>query len=262
MKSRLMPLSALFLSLLLGLPGQLSAEETKKTLVLAAATWPPYVDPEAPNDGAGMDLVDHIFQRAGYKTTHKIQSWSRTLEGTNIGIYDVIATVWYTEERNKSLHFSEPYYTNVIRFVKRIDSPITLKYPEEFNGLMVGIVSSFAYGKNFDAMKSIIRITNNHVIQNLLLLERGRIDLTLGDQWVIRNELTQYFPNAIKQFAFVGKPVDKRGLRIGVTRSRPDHDKIVSDFNKALASMKKDGSYEKLLEGYRKELIKLRETPL
>ena len=39
-------------------------------------------------------------------------------------------------------------------------------------------------------------------------------------------------------------------------------DRFVKDFNKALKTMKADGSYEKILDVYRKRLVKLTETPL
>ncbi len=35
-----------------------------------------------------------------------------------------------------------------------------------------------------------------------------------------------------------------RGIHIGVSRENPDHEKIAADFNKAIADMKKDGSYD------------------
>jgi polar amino acid transport system substrate-binding protein len=107
-----------------------------------------------------------------------------------------------------------------------------------------------------------LKLPSNHLIQNLLKLQQGRIDLTLGDKWSVRHELTEYFPTAIKDFEFLGKPVAARTLHAVVSRAHPEHDKIVKAFNKALKSMKADGSYEKILDVYRNRLVKLTETPL
>ena len=233
-----------------------------KTLVITSSQWPPFVDKTAPGNGAAMDLVSKIFTRAGYKTTVKIQSWNRALEGTSIGITDIIATAWYTPERNKTLHFSKPYFENTIRFVKRKGVNIPFHSFNDLQGLAVGVVSGYAYGEKFNSAPGLIRIPKNNLIQNILLLQRGHLDLVIGDEWVIRSELTEYFPSAIKDYEFLGKPVDKRGVHVAVSRKLENHKKIVADFNKALDSMVKDGTYKDLIEGYRSKLIELQHTPL
>lgn len=240
----------------------LHAANADKHLKIASSAWPPYADKTMAEKGAGVDLVRQILKRAGYTTEVTIDNWPRVLQGASIGIYDAISTAWHTDERNKSLHFSEPYFENVIRFVKRKDRPIKFRSYADLNGLLVGYVTDYAYGDEFLNAQGFIKIPSNHVIQNLMLLQRGRIDLTLGDRWVIRNELTNYFPNAINEFEFVGKPVSRQHMHLAVSRKRADHKQIVDAFNKALKKMKADGSYEKILDKYRKKLVKLTEGPL
>lgn len=252
-------LSILVLSLLI-FPVYGATKEN--TLSITSSQWPPFVDKSAPGQGAAMDLVSKIFARAGYKTSAKVQNWNRALEGTSIGITDIIATAWYTPERNKTLHFSKAYFENTIRFVKRKGVNIPFNSFKDLQGLTVGIVNGYAYGDTFNSAPGLIRIPKNNLIQNILLLQRGQLDLVIGDEWVIRSELTEYFPNAIKDYEFLGKPVDTRGVHVAVSRKLKNHKKIVADFNKALDSMVKDGTYKKLIETYRSKLIKLQQTPL
>ncbi len=252
--------SIVFLLLLLAV--QFVQAASDKPLKIVSSAWPPYVDKDAPGKGAAMDLVTRVLKKAGYEVEISIESWPRSLQGAKIGIYDVVTTAWYTEERNKELHFSDSYYENVIRFVMRKNDPIRFRTYADLQNLIVGVATGYAYGDEFDRAHGFLKIAKNHVIQNLLLLQQGRIDLTLGDEWVIRNELTQYFPNAIKEYEFLGQPVSRRGLHIAVSRTRPDHDEIIAAFNKALAAMKADGSMEKLLEKYRGQLVHLSSTPL
>ncbi len=246
-----------FLLLILLTNLSVQAAETNKTLKLVSSSWPPYVEKETHGKGAAMDLVSHILQRAGYKTEISIESWPRSLRGSEIGIYDVVATAWFTEERNKELQFSDPYYENVVRFIKRKESPIRFRSYDDLNNLIVGVVTGYAYGDEFERARGFLKIAKNHVIQNLLLLQQGRIDLTLGDEWVLRHQLTQYFPNAVNEFEFLERPVSRRGLHIAVSRTRPDHKEIIAAFNKSLAEMKADGSMEKLLNKYRTRLVHL-----
>lgn len=247
-----------FLLLLTALSVQ--AAEADKTLKLVSGHWPPYVEKDAPGGGAAIDLVSQILKRAGYDTVASIDSWPRSLQGSEIGIYDVLATAWVTKDRKRELQFSDPYYENVTRFIKRKDSPVRFRSYADLKNLIVGVIAGRDYGEKFDRAKGFLRIAKSHVIQNLLLMQQGRIDLTLGDEWVIRHELTQYFPNAINEFEFLPQPVSQRGLHIAVSRTRPDHKEIIRAFNKALAAMKADGSMKKLLDNYRAELVHLGST--
>lgn len=239
-----------------------TANAESKPLKIAGSVWPPYIVDKGTEKGAATALVTEILKRAGYKTEVSIQTWPRTLEGTSAGIYDVIISSWKTKEREAHFQYTDPYFVNTIQFVKRKGNPINFRGYQDLRGLVIGVVNGYAYGDEFDKAQGILKVPANHLIQNLLLLQRGRIDLTLGDKWVVRHELTDYFPTAIKEFEFLGKPVATRPLHAAVSLAHPQHDKIVKDFNKALKTMKADGSYEKILDVYRKRLVKLTETPL
>jgi len=248
--------------MLLALCVNLHAYAETKPLKIAGSVWPPYIVDQGAEKGAATALVSEIFKRAGYQTEITIETWPRTLEGTSAGIYDVIISAWYTKERETKFQYTDPYFVNTIQFVKRKDAPINFKTYQDLKGLVIGVVNGYAYGDEFDNAQGLLKLPSNHLIQNLLKLQQGRIDLTLGDKWVVRHELTEYFPTAIKDFAFLGKPVATRTLHSAVSRTNPNHDKIVKDFNKALKAMKADGTYEKILDRYRKRLVNLTETPL
>lgn len=233
-----------------------------KPLKVAGSVWPPFIVDKGAEKGAATALVAEILKRAGYETNISIETWPRTLEGTSAGIYDVIISAWYTKEREKHFQYTDPYFVNTIQFVKRKSIPIEFRNYQDLKGLVIGVVNGYAYGDEFDQAQGILKLPSNHLIQNLLKLQQGRIDLTLGDKWVVRHELTEYFPTAIKDFEFLGKPVATRPLHAAVSRNHPEHEKIVKAFNKALKSMKEDGTYEKILDVYRKRLVKLTETPL
>lgn len=238
------------------------ANAESKPLKVAGSVWPPFIVDKGAEKGAATALVTEILKRAGYKTEVSIETWPRTLEGTSAGIYDVIIAAWKTKEREAHFQYTDPYFVNTIQFVKRKGTPINFRGYPDLKGLVIGVVNGYAYGDEFDKAQGILKLPANHLIQNLLMLQRGRVDLTLGDKWVVRHELTEYFPTAIKDYEFLGKPVATRTLHAAVSRAHPEHDKIVKAFNKALKSMKADGSYEKILDVYRKRLVKLAETPL
>ncbi len=238
------------------------AQAESEPLRVALDPWPPYVDKSRPSLGVATDLVITALDRAGYATNVSFDKWARILEGTEIGVYDVIVAAWRTEEREKLFEFSEPYLFNEIKFIKRKGKPYTYEKLSDFKGLLIGTVDSYAYSPEFDETKLLIKVPSNHVIQNLLLLRQGRIDLTLDDQWAIRHEIAAYMPSAASEFEFLPQPLARRGLHLLVSRAHPKHKEIVAAFNKAVKEMKADGSFDKIVQKHVKDLAHLQDSPL
>lgn len=220
----------------------------KDLFVVHSGNWPPYASADLPQQGLAVDLVTTALKRAGYTPHLRIDSLNRILEGGKLGVYDVFATPWYSDERNEYLDFSEPYLETYIRFIKRKDKNIEYNKFEDLKGMMIGVVVDYAYDDAFNQSRDLIKISERNLIQNLLKLTQNRIDLTLDDELVLRYEINRYMPNSMAHLELLPKPLAVRGVHIGVSRENPDHAKIVADFDKAIAEMKKDGSYDKIVK--------------
>jgi len=216
-------------------------------LRLVTSVWPPYVAEDEPNGGLAMDIVQSAFERAGYTTDLKIQNWTRNLQGVEIGVYDVVCTIWYTDERARKLAYSEPYLPTEIVFIKRRGGNWAFRSMASLDGLTIGTVYDYAYGQAFDKATNFRKIPQKHLLQNLLKLINGQIDMTLDDRRVLEHDVGEYLSKSADKLEFVSPPLEKRELHIAVSRQTPDHEKIVSDFNSALASMRRDGTYKAIL---------------
>lgn len=219
-------------------------------LVVVSDTWPPYTDSDLPGNGLAINLVTTALKRAGYPVSVKFESWSRTMEGVNIGVYDVVGAMWYTDERAKAFVFSEPYLTNVVKVVRRRDRDFPFNSIADLGGKRIGVVKAYAYGKNFDDVDFLTKIPANHVINNLLDVSQGKLDATLDDELVLRFGIKRYLGSLGKDLVILPKPVSSRGLRIAVSKENPDHQKIVADFNRAMAQMRNDGTYKQIVQQY------------
>ncbi len=215
--------------------------------VVHSGNWPPYSDEGLPQQGLAIDLVTTALQRAGHRPVIRVDSLDRILEGGKIGVYDVFATPWYSEERNQYLAFSEPYLESHIHFIKRKNKNIEFNALSDLKGMMIGVVKDYAYDEAFNESRDLIRISERNLIQNLLKLSQNRLDLTLDDELVLKYEINRYMPNGMQELELLPKPLAVRGVHIGVSRENPEHAQIVADFDKAIAAMKKDGSYDKIV---------------
>ncbi|MFQ5642692.1 MAG: substrate-binding periplasmic protein [Thiogranum sp.] len=239
---------SLFTTLLL-LLGIISTPLSAQGLnVVYSGKWPPYADAGLPQQGLGIDLVTTALRRAGYETFLHIDSLDRILEGGKLGVYDVFATPWYSDERNEYLDYSKPYLQSYIRFIKKKGSDFEFNDFNDLTGMMIGIVQDYAYDEEFNHSRKLIKIGERNLIQNLLKLKQGRLDLAVDDELVLLYEINQYMPNSMDDFEILPRPLAVRGIHIGVSRENPDHAKIVAAFDKAIEAMKKDGSFDRILQ--------------
>ena len=230
-------------------------EASSAALTIVAGRWPPYVDQSMENKGLAMEIVSSALERAGYQSAFRFEHWPRALEGVEIGIYDIVGTLWRSPDREKRFVFSAPYWVNQIKFLKKKDREVKYENLDDLSGYVIGTVSDYAYGEEFDNARTLIKIPQNHIIQNLSKLHEGDIDLTLGDEMAIRHELAQYMKTGFSEFEFLDKPLASRELYIAVSKQNPNAEKIIADFNRALREMKSDGSFETITKKYQYPML-------
>ncbi len=217
-------------------------------LQVATSEWVPYVGKELPNQGLAMDIVNRALKRSGHNPSVTIQAWTRTLEGADIGVYDVIAAAWYSKAREKSFIFSKPYLYNEIMLLKRVDSSFQFSTIADLEGRTVGVLNGYAYGEQFDRARGLLRSPGIHVLQNITRVINGELELTLDDKRVLEYEIKHNIGLNKEKLVFLPKPVSKNGLYIAVSRHNPKHKEIVQAFDKAIDEMRKDGTYDRILK--------------
>ncbi|MCU0734342.1 MAG: transporter substrate-binding domain-containing protein [Methylotetracoccus sp.] len=221
------------------------------TLRMAISDWPPYVETTAPNGGIAIELVRTALERIDYDIALVDEPWSRTLEGASIGVYDALATAWYSDQRGTTFLFSKPYLVNQIKFIKRKGSPFQFRTMDDLKGQVIGIVKDYAYDDRFDNARGLTRFVNNHVLENLLLMLQGQVDVTLDDEVVLQYEIAKYMANSRDQFEILSKPFATRGLCFAMNRQHPKAKEIIKAFDAEIAEMRTDGTYDRIMAKHR-----------
>lgn len=224
--------------------------DSSKNLRVTASPWSPYVSRNLPDNGLAVSIAMKALQRAGYKPSFSLLAWPQDLEGTQQGSYDVIASIWYTDQRNRDLAFSKPMIENRVKLMVRSDSDIRVSDPAALEGYRVGIVEDYAYKQGAYRDMAVKFIRTDSVEENLQKLLTGEIDIAVADERVALYVLNNKIPGGIKQVRFIATPVSTRGLSIAVSRKRPDAGQIVSRFDAALQTMKDDGTYLDILHRF------------
>lgn len=222
-----------------------------QALRLVADAWPPFTDSTMVNGGLATDLVSRALVRAGYATQFEQVPWARAMQGVGEGRYDVLVNAWFSDERTQIGEFSAPYLVNRIKLLRRTGTGIDFHGDlSALHGQAVAVVRGYAYSPGFDSDDQIEKVPVHSFSMAVRMLAADRVKLTLEDEYVARYYLAKESPQVRNAVEFVAQPMAENTLHILVSLKNPDHDKIVAAFDRSIAAMKADGSYDKLLRQY------------
>jgi polar amino acid transport system substrate-binding protein len=226
----------------------ISQDVEAQKLRLVADAWPPFTDATLVNGGLATDIVSTALARAGYASDFQQVPWARAMLGLGEGRYDVLVNAWYNDERTRIGQFSAEYLLNRIRFIKRKDAPIEYNNLQQLHTFAIAVVRGYAYSPEFDGDAALQKVPVHNFAMAVRMVAADRVKLTLEDEYVARYYLAHESPKVRNAVEFVPQPLSENSLHILVSLKNPDHAKIVAGFDREIAGMKADGSYERLLK--------------
>ncbi|MCP3926332.1 MAG: transporter substrate-binding domain-containing protein [Desulfobacterales bacterium] len=227
----------------------ISSAQTK-IVTSASDPWPPFVDPDHPKMGITIEVVTAAFKTQGYILKHKIIPWSRAEQMVKRGKIDILPNTWKTDKRKSYLLYSKPYAYNKIKFIKRKGAGFEYNGLKSLKGKKVGIIRGYGYGDEFMNSKHFKRFPVNNLILNIRKLVAKRIDLTLEDEIVAKNQISKKEPKLLSKIEFTKKYISSKGLHVTCGLKNPSHRSIIMAFNKGLKKIKSNGTLKKIFKSY------------
>lgn len=225
-----------------------STAVSAQTITAAGDPWPPFIDPDHPQQGVAVELVKAAFASQGDELKFTFAPWQRALDGVKEGEYDVLVGAWKTQEREGFLKFSEPYLSNDVKFIKKKGSDFEYSGIDSLAGKTVGTVRGYGYGDAFEQASNFKKEEAANLMPSVLKVIGGRIDLTLEDEVAAKSMISKENPEALAQIEFVATPLSSNGLYLASGQKNPKSDEIVASFNKGLAAIKADGTFDAILQ--------------
>ncbi|OUM88659.1 MAG: cysteine ABC transporter substrate-binding protein [Bacillus thermozeamaize] len=219
-----------------------------KMTVGIMGTYPPYnfLNEKKEMDGFDADIAKEVAKRLGVEVEFVPQEWSGMIAGLKQGKFDVvISQMTITDERKKEMDFSEPYIKNSVRIIVQ-EGRNDIQSLKDFKGKKIGVGlgtndETYLRTKVLPEYGPFEIMTYNDVITSLMDLNAGRIDATINNMYAIKPLVEK---NGLKIKA-VGEPVKSDYAGIAMRKGNPELQKAI---NEALASMKEDGTYEKIFK--------------
>jgi len=162
----------------------------------------------------------------------------------------VIASLSITEERKKSVNFSDKYYHTPSRMVAKTDAKFAVS-TEGMNGKRIGVQRGTTHDKYATDTFNKSKITR-YAKQDEVFLDMvsGRLDAAVVDS-IAADQGFLKTPSG-KGFGFIGPAfTDPKyfGTGAGVALRKTDTE-LLERVNKAIANIRKDGTYKKIQERY------------
>ena len=111
----------------------------------------------------------------------------------------------------------------------------------------MAVVRGYAYSPEFDNDPDLQKVPVHNFAMAVRMLAADRVKLTLEDEYVARYYLARESPRVRNAVEFLPKPLSENSLHILVSLKNPEHAQIVARFDREIAAMKADGSYDRLL---------------
>ena len=244
---------ALSLAAALMMTGAAMAETVK--VGIAAEPYPPFASPDAAGawTGGEVDMIGAVCKAAEMECEIVPVAWDGIIPSLTSGQIDAImASMSITEERLKTIDFSDKYYNTptVIVGPKGMDMAAT---PEGLAGKIIGVQVSTIHEayvqKHFAATAAEVKLyqTQDEANQDLIA---GRIDATQADSIALDAFLASAEGMACcESKGAVADDTEILGLGVGVGL-RKGEDDLKAKFNAGIAKILADGTYEAVSKPY------------
>ena len=243
------------LALLLGTAASAFAQapDWKKIRIAVEGAYPPFseIGPDGQIKGFDIDIANALCADLKAQCTFVQQEFDGMIPALNARKFDaVIASMSITEERKRSVAFTDKYYATPARLVARKGTTLQ-PTAAGMKGKRIGVQRSTTHDRfATDTFKDseIVRYTGQD--QVFLDLQSGRIDAAVADSVAIDQGLLKR--PAGKDYAFFG-PVftDPKyfGPGAGVAVRKGDSE-LVARLNQAIRDIRADGTYQKIAKQY------------
>lgn len=200
-----------------------------------------YRNPETGKmEGFDIDLVKAVAEEVGFKVEFKTMNFDGLIAGMQSGKWPMaVAGISITEERDKTIDFSIPYYdSGLILMVEKSNTEI--KSIKDLEGKLVGTRQGSTSQQYLKKHVKEAEIKAFPTIVNAYLdLKSGRLDAVLYDLPNVKYFIKKNGEGKLKTVGDV-----LQGQSYGI--AFPEDSKLVDDVNKALKKLKKNGTYEEI----------------
>jgi diguanylate cyclase (GGDEF)-like protein len=227
--------------------GQKGASDTKQLLFLGNKTLPPMIyTQKGKTTGIVVDLAEALKKRMEQPVEIKYMDWSQAQQLVLEGRADALLQINPSQDREKIYDFPDSLLESEFSIFS--SSGCAPRGISDLKGVRVGVEKN---GLPIELLKrdaSIKTVIIPDILSGFHLLSRGELDVIIADRWVGCYIVAEH---KIKNIMIRGT-IERSNSAIAVKKGNLA---LLQDINKALAELKEDGTYAKILRKWEPKQI-------
>ena len=229
----------------------LSANSMAREISMLTVEWAPHYGSTLPEKGLTTALVKAAFKAGGHNSDVDFVPWTRALKDVREGKADVVMGAYHNKDREADYYFSDPIYFLDTGFIARPGlGKNTYSSLRDLSSYSIGIARGWANSEEFDAANYLNKQVATSPTLNIRKLFRGRIDMAVMNFDLFRYEAKKE-GFCITNVEFMDPPLETHGLYIMSSRKITDYDTIIEDFNRGLDMIRKNGTFDRIVNRFR-----------
>lgn len=227
-------------------------KEAGKVSFAMSGGYPPFNFYNDNNElvGFDVDVAREVARRLGVTFEPVTTEWSGIIEGLRSGAYDgILGSMAVTEKRLEVVNFSTPYYYSGAQLL--IQKGASFTTPDQLKDKTIGVVTGTTFARDAEKLSAGDVKLYKDDTHTLTELSNGVVDGVITDRVVGVNAMNSGRFN----ISLLGMPL--RGEDVAVAFRKGD-DTLLTEVNKTLAAMHKDGTLSKLSQKWLKTDITVR----
>jgi polar amino acid transport system substrate-binding protein len=226
---------------------------TGRALALDLVSGPgyaPFADPDLPEGGMLTEVVRKAYAGIGVPAKIAFLPWKRGYSDTLEGRYTATFPYVLTDERARDFLFSDPLYVVRRRVYLSAATGIVYRDLPDLKGRIGCMEIGSTLPNEVEAMiqRQELAAERPADLQSCArMLAAGRADFIIINELVAAEFIRKAnIPkDAIKM---VEKPYGETGQHLLISRKLPGAERLLAEFNAALARLKASGEYERIVE--------------
>lgn len=227
--------------------------QDKKIRIGVEGAYPPFsqIDTDGKLKGFDIDIANALCAEMKADCVQVQQGFDAMIPGLISRKIDaVIASMSITEERKRSVDFSDKYYHTPARLVAKADAKLD-PTPAGLKGKRIGVQRTTTHDRYATATFKQSQIVRYDKQDDAFLdLTSGRLDVALVDSIAAATGFLKTAQG--KGFAFVGPVIEDQkffGLGAGIAVRKGDNE-LRTRLNAAIKAIRDNGTYKKIQDKY------------
>ncbi|MGC0152536.1 substrate-binding periplasmic protein [Chromobacterium vaccinii] len=218
-------------------------------LALVTGEFPPYVGEKLPQGGISAVIVREAFAAAGMPAPRIVfLPWKRAYSETGQGRFAASFPYARDASREKDFLYSEPLHLDHFSYFVRQGDKDAEQGRWQGKRLCLPLGWTTAYTEA-DIRKYQLRLERPPTLDSCLkMLDRNTVDMVSCNDFVASFAIRQLYGER-SPFVVAGIGGQQTSaLYLIVSRRRPDAERLIRQFNQGLASLRKSGRYQQLVQ--------------